>query len=88
MAHYAGLDVSLEQTSVCVVDEAGAVVLERRVATEPDRDRSTLALRWLGNRRKLGKGQLPCHSDRQLCPNTEHLRWHPPASLQRTRVRA
>ena len=27
MAYYAGLDVSLEQTSVCVVDEAGAVVL-------------------------------------------------------------
>ena len=35
MAYYAGLDVSLEQTSVCVVDKAGAVVLERRVATEP-----------------------------------------------------
>ena len=35
MAYYAGLDVSLEQTSICVVDEAGAVVLERRVATEP-----------------------------------------------------
>jgi len=35
MTYYAGLDVSLEQTSVCVVDEAGAVVLERRVATEP-----------------------------------------------------
>ena len=35
MAYYAGLDVSLEQTSVCVIDEAGAVVLERRVATEP-----------------------------------------------------
>jgi transposase len=35
MAYYAGLDVSLEQTSVCVVDEAGAVVLERRVTTEP-----------------------------------------------------
>ncbi len=36
MAYYAGLDVSLEQTSVCVVDEAGVVVLERRVGTEPD----------------------------------------------------
>jgi transposase len=35
MTYYAGLDVSLEQTSVCVVDEAGVVVLERRVATEP-----------------------------------------------------
>lgn len=29
MAYYAGLDVSLEQTSVCVVDDAGAVPLER-----------------------------------------------------------
>jgi len=36
MAYYAGLDVSLEQTSVCVVDEAGAVVLESRMATEPE----------------------------------------------------
>jgi transposase len=36
MAYYAGLDVSLEQTSVCVVDETGLVVLERRVATEPE----------------------------------------------------
>jgi transposase len=35
MAYYAGLDVSLEQTSVCVLDAAGAVVLERRVATDP-----------------------------------------------------
>jgi transposase len=35
MAYYAGLDVSLEQTSVCVVDAAGTVVLERRTATEP-----------------------------------------------------
>ncbi len=36
MTYYAGLDVSLEQSSVCVVNEAGAVVLERRVATDPD----------------------------------------------------
>jgi hypothetical protein len=25
----------LEETSVCVIDDAGAVVLERRMATEP-----------------------------------------------------
>ncbi len=43
MAYYAGLDVSLEQTSVCGVDEAGAVVLERRVATEPDAIAACLA---------------------------------------------
>lgn len=43
MTYYAGLDVSLEQTSVCVVDAAGAVVLERRVATEPEAIAGALA---------------------------------------------
>ena len=43
MAYYAGLDVSLEQTSVCVIDDAGAVVLERRVATEPEAIAAALA---------------------------------------------
>jgi transposase len=35
LTYYAGLDVSLEQTSVCVVDDGATVVLERRVATDP-----------------------------------------------------
>lgn len=43
MAYYAGLDVSLEQTSICVVDEAGMVVLERRAATEPEAIAAALA---------------------------------------------
>ena len=36
MEHYAGLDVSLEQTSVCVVDAQGEVVREAKVASEPE----------------------------------------------------
>ena len=36
MEHYAGLDVSLEQTSVCVVDARGQVVREEKVASEPE----------------------------------------------------
>jgi transposase len=36
MEQYAGLDVSLEQTSVCVVDGAGRVVREAKVASEPE----------------------------------------------------
>jgi transposase len=36
MAHFVGLDVSVKETSVCVVDDAGKVVCERKVATEPD----------------------------------------------------
>ena len=36
MAHFVGLDVSVKETSVCVVDDAGKVILERQVPTEPD----------------------------------------------------
>ena len=35
MEHYAGLDVSLKETSVCIVDRAGQVLREVKVATEP-----------------------------------------------------
>ncbi len=35
MDHYAGIDVSLEQSSVCVVDAAGKIVHEGKVASEP-----------------------------------------------------
>lgn len=36
MKHYAGLDVSLEETAICVVDETGRIVKEARAASEPD----------------------------------------------------
>ena len=36
MRHYAGLDVSLEETAICVVDEAGRIVKEARVPSEPE----------------------------------------------------
>ena len=36
MAHFVGLDVSVKETSVCVVDDAGKVILEQKVLTEPD----------------------------------------------------
>src|SRR5262244_4019354 len=35
MAHFVGLDVSVKETSVCVVDDAGKVILEQPVPTEP-----------------------------------------------------
>src|SRR5687767_15470223 len=34
--HYVGLDVSLEMTSVCVLDEAGAIVWRGKVASTPE----------------------------------------------------
>jgi len=36
MDHYAGIDVSLECSSVCVVDANGKIVREGKVASEPD----------------------------------------------------
>ena len=36
MAYFAGIDVSLEQSSVCVVDGAGKIVRETKVASEPE----------------------------------------------------
>jgi transposase len=36
MEHYAGIDVSLEQSSVCVVDATGRIVREAKVPSEPE----------------------------------------------------
>src|SRR3712207_5581444 len=36
MKHYAGIDVSLELSSVCVVDASGRIVREAKVASEPE----------------------------------------------------
>jgi transposase len=36
MKHYAGLDVSVKDTSVCVVDESGKVCLETKVPSHPE----------------------------------------------------
>ena len=36
MQHYAGIDVSLESASLCVVDAAGRIVRETKVASEPE----------------------------------------------------
>src|SRR3712207_4194138 len=36
MDHYAGIDVSLEHSSVCVVDATGRIVCEAKVTSEPE----------------------------------------------------
>src|SRR6202050_923587 len=36
MDHYAGIDVSLECSSVCVVDASGKIAREGKVASEPE----------------------------------------------------
>ena len=44
MEHYAGVDVSLECSSVCVVDGSGKIVRETKVASEP-----AALIGWLGS---------------------------------------
>src|SRR5579871_4524409 len=44
MDHFAGLDVSVKETSVCILDYAGKIVKEVKVASEPQ-----ALLKVLGN---------------------------------------
>jgi transposase len=44
MDHYAGIDVSLEYSSVCVVDANGKIVREGKVLSEPD-----ALINWFGS---------------------------------------
>jgi len=36
MKHYAGLDVSVKETSICIVDETGKICRELKVASHPE----------------------------------------------------
>lgn len=36
MKHYVGLDVSVKETSICIVDETGAICLEIKVTSHPE----------------------------------------------------
>jgi transposase len=36
MKHYVGLDVSVKETSVCIVDQMGAICREMKVPSHPD----------------------------------------------------
>ena len=56
MDHFAGLDVSVKETSICIVDDTGRIVKEVKVASEPEAllkvlgNRVPLQADWIGSR--------------------------------------
>ena len=47
MEYFAGIDVSLEQSSVCVADGTGKIVREAKLASEPEAPGRVLP--WAGD---------------------------------------
>ena len=71
MDHFAGLDVSVKETSVCIVGETGKIVREVKVASEPEallavlsNPRLPLQGNWIGSRADT-KGGAP-HARRRF----------------------
>jgi predicted NBD/HSP70 family sugar kinase len=61
MDHFAGLDVLVKETSICIVDDAGKIVREVKVASEPE---ALLAvLKNLAYRTPHHPGQWPANGD-------------------------
>jgi transposase len=93
MEHFAGLDVSVNETSVCIVDETGKIVREVKVASEPEALLATLKNRayhfkrigleagplsqWLYS--ALAEANLPV-----ICVETRHMRAALQAQINKT----
>ena len=93
MDHFAGLDVSVKETSLCIVDDAGRIVREVRVASEPEALLAVLTnlachlkrigleagplSQWLFN--ALAEAGLPV-----ICVETRHMRTVLKAQINKT----
>ena len=44
MDHFAGLDVSVKETSICIVDDTGKIMKEVKVASEPQAQLKVLGI--------------------------------------------
>src|SRR2546425_6476609 len=93
MDYFAGLDVSVKKTSVCIVDDAGKIVREARVASEPEALLQVLAntiyrfkrvgleagplSQWLYS--SLAEAGLPV-----ICVETRHMRAMLKAQINKT----
>ena len=93
MDHFAGLDVSVKATSVCIVDDTGRIVREVKVASEPEALLSVLMnpdyhvkrigleagplSQWLYS--ALAEAELPV-----ICVETRHMRAVLKAQINKT----
>ena len=93
MDYFAGLDVSVKDTSVCIVDEIGKIIREVKVASEPDALLQVLRnadyhfkrigleagplSQWLFS--ALGEANLPV-----ICVETRHMRAVLEAQINKT----
>ena len=93
MEHFAGMDVSVKETSVCIVDDTGKIVREAKVASEPDALLAVLAnpayrfkrigleagplSQWLFS--ALAEAGLPV-----ICVETRHMRAVLKAQINKT----
>lgn len=93
MEHFAGLDVSVKETSVCIVDDTGKIVREVKLASEPEALLPVLTnphyhfrrigleagplSQWLFN--ALAEADLPV-----ICVETRHMRAVLKAQINKT----
>src|SRR5436853_3635822 len=93
MDHFAGLDVSVKDTNVCIVDDTGKIIREVKVASEPDALLQVLRnatyrfkrigleagplSQWLFS--ALGEANLPV-----ICVETRHMRAVLQAQINKT----
>ena len=72
MQHYVGLDVSVKETSVCIVNKAGKVIREVKVATKPVAilavvTEGALAIERIGLRRDPYRSGCTAHWRKRVC---------------------
>jgi len=87
MEYYAGIDVSLESASLCVVDATGRIVREAKVASEPDCRYTEISI-WRGQlgqrsgrRREYVRLEEPCAGPAPIASPSR--RWIQPDLEQR-----
>jgi hypothetical protein len=76
MRYHAGLDLSLEETVIWIVDERGRVMRELRAACEPDALIGALTLRCASRRERPRRRWERCR--------TRRIATMPPAQIVRT----